>query len=76
MNEKFKCESIRLQRFLYSLGFDKESIFIEGKENWLFDKSPELQECLNFYFEFRKKMKQNKGVNEYASSTKDEKMDR
>ena len=55
--DKYKCESVRLCRFLYSLGFDKQSIIINGNENWLFDKSPELQECLDFYFYFRKKMK-------------------
>lgn len=53
MNDKFRCESIRLQRFLYSLGFEKQSVFINGNENWLFDKTSELQECLNFYFNFR-----------------------
>ena len=37
LNNKYKCESVRLCRFLYSLGFDKESKFDEnGKEYWLF----------------------------------------
>lgn len=70
MNEKFKCESIRLSRYLYSLGFDKESVFVNGNENWLFEKTPELQECLDFYFNFRHKQKLIKGVNENAIKDK------
>lgn len=53
--EKFKCESIRLMRFLYSLGFEKESIKENETEYWLFEKSNELQESLNFFFYMRKK---------------------
>lgn len=53
--KKFKCESIRLCRYLYSLGFDKESIIENGKEYWLFQKSNELQESLDFFFYMRKK---------------------
>ena len=30
MNNTYKCESVRLCRFLYSLGFDKESRFDEN----------------------------------------------
>lgn len=57
----FKASSIRLMRFLYSLGFEKESFINEkGYENWKFEHTPELQEALDFYFNFRK----NKGVNE------------
>ena len=61
MNDKyFNASSIRLMRFLYSLGFDKESYINEkGYENWKFKHTPELQEALDFYFKFRKK-----GVNE------------
>lgn len=56
---KYKCESVRLCRFLYGLGFDKESRFDENnKEYWLFEKSQELQNSLNFYFSMRKKLKQ------------------
>ena len=43
---KFKCKSVRLCRFLYGLGFDKESIVVNGKEIWLFEKSDDLQESL------------------------------
>ena len=51
MNNKYKCESIRLCRFLYSLGFDKESRFDENnKEYWLFERSQDLQKSLDFFF--------------------------
>ena len=52
MKIKYCCESVRLCRFLYSLGFDKESIMKDGKEQWLFERSPELQESLDFFFLF------------------------
>lgn len=71
---KFTCGSIRLSRYLYSLGFDKESIIVNGQENWLFDKSPQLQEALDFFFYFREKIK-NKGVNENANNTTGKSMD-
>lgn len=59
MNKKYRCESIRLCRFLYSLGFDKESRFDEkNKEYWLFERSPELQKSLDFFFSMRKKQKE------------------
>ena len=72
MNEKYRCESVRLCRYLYSLGFDKESVMINGVENWLFDKSQDLQECLDFYFYFRKKLKDKciQGVNENVTNSK------
>ena len=72
MNEKYRCESVRLCRYLYSLGFDKESVIINGVENWLFDKSQDLQECLDFYFYFRKKLKDKRiqGVNENVTNSK------
>lgn len=55
---KYRCESVRLCRFLYSLGFDKKSIIYKEQEAWLFDRSPELQESLDFYFYMRKKLKE------------------
>lgn len=64
--KKFKCESVRLCRFLYSLGFNKESINCNEKEYWLFEKSSELQESLDFYFYMRKKLRET-GVNENES---------
>ena len=54
---KYRCESVRLCRFLYSLGFDKKSIQYNGREAWLFDRSSELQESLDFYFFMRKRLK-------------------
>lgn len=56
-NKYFVCESIRLSRFLYSLGFDKESIWVNGKENWRFERSKDLNESLDFFFYMRKKRK-------------------
>lgn len=75
--EKYRCESVRLCRYLYSLGFDKESIIVNGEESWLFDRSPELQEGLDFYFYFRDKLKQLriKGENEYACNNENKTLD-
>ena len=56
-NKYFECKSIRLCRFLYSLGFDKQSIMRDNEEHWLFTKSDALQEALDFYFAMRKKNK-------------------
>ena len=59
LNNKYKCESVRLCRFLYSLGFDKESKFDEnGKEYWLFERSQDLQKSLDFFFVMRKVQKE------------------
>ena len=56
----YNVSSVRLMRFLYSLGFNKESyININQKENWRFEKSNALQEALDFYFYMRKKEKNN-----------------
>lgn len=57
MENKFKCESVRLCRFLYGLGFDKTSVIKDGKEYWLFNKSDDLQESLDFFFYMRKKIR-------------------
>lgn len=55
MNNKYKCESVRLCRYLYSLGFDKESNVDDcGKEYWLFERSQMLQKALDFFFIMRK----------------------
>lgn len=52
----FNVSSVRLMRFLYALGFEKESYFnTKGKENWRFKYSLDLQESLDFYFYMRKK---------------------
>lgn len=59
MNDKYKCESVRLCRFLYALGFDKESRFDDSKkEYWLFERSQDLQKSLDFFFGMRKKQKE------------------
>lgn len=55
MNNKFKVKNARLSKYLYSLGFDKESIIENKKEFWLFEKSNKLQESLDFYFYMRNK---------------------
>lgn len=57
MNKYFKCESVRLCRFLYGLGFDKRSIVENDKEFWLFERSSELQESLDFFFAMRKRIR-------------------
>ena len=71
---KYRCESVRLFRYLYSLGFDKKSIEYNNQEAWLFNKSNELQEALDFYFYMRKKLKESrlniKGANENANRKK------
>lgn len=52
----YNVSSLRLMRFLYSLGFEKESyINSKGKENWRFKESSDLKESLDFYFYMRKK---------------------
>ena len=57
MKNYYRCESVRLCRFLYGLGFDKTSIQYNGQEAWLFERSSELQESLDFFFYMRKKNK-------------------
>lgn len=52
---KFKVKNKRLSKYLYSLGFERESIFKDTIEYWLFEKSNELQEALDFYFYMRNK---------------------
>lgn len=66
MKNKYRCESIRLCRFLYGLGFDKTSIQYNGKEAWVFEKTDDLQEALTFFFYMRNKLKKErfKGANE------------
>lgn len=57
MDEYFRCDSVRLCRFLYSLGFDKITKTENNTEYWLFKKSQELQHSLDFFFSMRKKLK-------------------
>lgn len=76
MNNKYRCESVRLCRFLYSLGFEKESRFDENqKEYWLFERSQDLQKSLDFFFSMRKRIKllgvndANEKINKRSIST-------
>lgn len=56
MDKYYNVSSIRLMRFLYALGFEKESyINNKQKENWRFIKSDALQEALDFYYYMRNK---------------------
>lgn len=57
MNEYFRVNNTRLAKYLYSLGFDKTSEYINGKETWLFEKSEDLQKSLDFFFCMRKKLR-------------------
>lgn len=54
MDKYYICESVRLCRYLYSLGFNKKSIYQNGTEKWLFEKSDRLQKALDFFFSMRK----------------------
>ena len=59
MEKKFyNVSSVRLMRFLYALGFQKESYFNnEGKEIWRFIYDENLSESLNFYHQMRQRNK-------------------
>ena len=59
MEKKFyNVSSVRLMRFLYALGFQKESYFNnKGKENWRFIYDENLSESLNFYHQMRQRNK-------------------
>ena len=57
-NKYYNVSSVRLMRFLYALGFNKESyINSKGKENWRYEKNNNLEESLNFYYYMRNKNK-------------------
>lgn len=54
----YNVSSVRLMRFLYALGFQKESYFNnQGKENWRFVYDDKLSEALDFYHQMRKQNK-------------------
>lgn len=55
MKDKYKVKNKRLSKYLYSLGFNRESYFDNGIEYWLFDRSNAFQEALDFYFYMRDK---------------------
>ena len=56
-NKTFRANNARLAKYLYSLGFNRNVEYKNGKETWLFEFSDLLQESLNFYFYMRKKTK-------------------
>ena len=52
----YNVSSVRLMRFLYALGFSKESYLDKnGKENWRFIIDNNLIESLDFYRTMRNK---------------------
>ena len=54
-NKYYNVSSVRLMRYLYSLGFNKESyINDKNKENWRFFKSDNLDEAIEFYHYMRR----------------------
>ena len=54
----YNVSSVRLMRFLYALGFQKESYLNNnGKENWRFIYNDNLSEALDFYHRMRKRNK-------------------
>jgi len=53
----FKTNNKRLAKYLYSLGFDRTENINNGKEYWIFKKSDNFKESLDFYFYMRKKNK-------------------
>lgn len=55
MKNKIKIKNKRLSKYLYSLGFNRESKIDNKIEYWLFEESNEIQEALDFYFYMRKK---------------------
>lgn len=69
----FCTSNIRTMRFLYNLGFDKQSVINNGIEQWIFQRTPELNESLDFFFYMRKKIFRNmQEMNrEYENERKD-----
>lgn len=55
----FRTSNIRTMRFLYNLGFDKRSEYDGEREIWVFERSNELNESLDFFFYMRKKIYRN-----------------
>lgn len=62
MEKYFIASSVRVMRYLYALGFEKESFINDNnRENWKFKYTNALQKALDFYFYMRN---QTLGVNE------------
>lgn len=56
MKQYYNVSSIRMMRFLYALGFDKESYFDKnGKEHWRFEKTDSLLKSVEFFKLMRQK---------------------
>ena len=55
MKKKYKVKNKRLSKYLYSLGFNRESIVDNDIEYWFFEESNALYEALDFYFYMREK---------------------
>lgn len=52
--EIVKIKNKRLSKYLYSLGFER-TCYSQPYEYWVFKKSDNLNEALDFYFYMRKK---------------------
>lgn len=56
MKHYYNVSSARMARFLYLLGFNKESYFDKnGKEKWRFEKTDDLLRSVSFYKEMRQR---------------------
>lgn len=56
MRNTYKYESIRICRFLYTLGFEKQSMFDQNnKEYLLFERSQDLQKIFRLLFCYEKR---------------------
>ena len=51
-------KSKRMKRFLYLLGFEFELIINQGKEEYHFEESDKLNECMEFYYKIRRTFQQ------------------
>ena len=66
----FKCKSLRMCRYLYSLGFEKKSVYENGKEYWVFEESNRLNKALDFFFYMRRTGVENAEI-QYRNSEED-----
>lgn len=55
MGKDIIIKNKRLSKYLYSLGFNKKSMFKNNIEYWIFEESNDLKESLDFYFYMRNK---------------------
>ena len=49
-------KSKRLKRFLYMLGFEFQLVTVQNKEQYHFEETELLNECVEFYYNTRSKM--------------------